>query len=82
MTAWSKKPKGACIGCKHAEWNTTKSGRLDSGGGGKCHFKIVEMPVVPDYVDTRDIQRHAERSAKYPHHIYNDWPMTCRARNT
>ena len=33
-----------CIGCKHAEWSKTASGRLHPGGGGLCRYEV--KPVV------------------------------------
>jgi len=35
-----------CIGCKYAEWDKTKAGRLHPSGDGRCKYKIV-MPVIP-----------------------------------
>lgn len=35
-----------CNGCKYAEWDRTKSGRLHPNKGGWCKFKI-KMPTIP-----------------------------------
>jgi hypothetical protein len=35
-----------CIGCKYAQWKTTKTGRLHPSGEGQCTFP-VRIPVLP-----------------------------------
>lgn len=36
----------SCIGCKYAEWEKTKAGKLHPSGDGKCRFPW-EMPKLP-----------------------------------
>ena len=41
-----------CMGCKYAEWDKTKSGRLHPNGEGKClfEFKIPTLPACKYFV--------------------------------
>lgn len=54
-----------CTGCKYADWQRTKSGRLHPYGDGECTFEI-KRPVVPIskslifYVGGGIINRHKE----------------------
>ena len=36
-----------CMGCKYAEWNKTKSGRLHPNGEGRCKVEI-KIPPLPE----------------------------------
>jgi hypothetical protein len=36
-----------CLGCKFAEWDWTKTGRLHPSGDGECIIKI-RMPQLPN----------------------------------
>lgn len=35
----------SCIGCIHAKWETTKSGRLHPSGDGRCTYQYVLRPI-------------------------------------
>lgn len=35
-----------CVGCRFAEWNRTKAGRLHPSGDGRCNFNTA-LPVLP-----------------------------------
>ena len=35
-----------CKGCKYAEWDLNKAGKLHPSGNGKCTYK-VKIPVLP-----------------------------------
>ena len=37
----------SCKGCKYADWERTKAGRLHPTGGGTCIF-YVKMPALPN----------------------------------
>ena len=36
-----------CIGCKYADWNKTKSGRLHPSGEGQCRHDY-QLPPLPN----------------------------------
>jgi hypothetical protein len=35
-----------CVGCRWAEWDRTKTGRLSPRGDGRCLYPVV-LPVLP-----------------------------------
>lgn len=34
-----------CMGCKYAQWKTTKAGRLHQSGDGRCLYKWKAPPI-------------------------------------
>ena len=37
----------SCIGCRYAEWDKDKAGRLHRSGDGKCTYKVY-LPILPN----------------------------------
>lgn len=35
----------SCIGCKFANWDKTKAGKLHPSGDGRCTYKYVPRPI-------------------------------------
>ena len=58
----TKKKQSVCVGCNHASWDKTASGRRHPDGGGKCLWRVT-VPFA-ESVSTYGMPKDAQASHK------------------